>query len=328
MKTHDSSHDDENDEDKHCPTLLDSDLAEWYDEEHPLRWLQPTPEDSAPLALPLRMWKSASLALHLPPSKAEESAESGPWHQEIPITPSTMVAESWPEWCSDIGHGGGGEATATESGSCYGPLSPSYASACNSPPPSPTAAGRVGMLVPSLLEAALGAWSEAEAREDGRLDFAAAPQGPEAGQAGSSTGLPSAGSAGHGSGTCKPCAFLYRPAGCSEAADCPFCHLCEKGEKKKRQKQIGEPVRQVRAARAREAAASASSAAAPVAPVPGLAAGRAASGSSGMKVRQRLPRIDSSSVLHENGLLHHQRPLAPCRLPEARVAWPFPDKLV
>jgi hypothetical protein len=48
---------------------------------------------------------------------------------------------------------------------------------------------------------------------------------------------PSAGSAGHELGDCKPCAFVHKTRGCSLAAECPFCHLCDSGEKKKRQRE-------------------------------------------------------------------------------------------
>lgn len=47
--------------------------------------------------------------------------------------------------------------------------------------------------------------------------------------------LPSVGSKGHGSGECKPCAFLH-VKGCDNGAMCKFCHLCDAGEKKRRQK--------------------------------------------------------------------------------------------
>jgi len=47
--------------------------------------------------------------------------------------------------------------------------------------------------------------------------------------------LPTVGSAGHSSGTCKPCAFLYTK-GCGNGAQCSFCHLCPPDEKRRRQK--------------------------------------------------------------------------------------------
>lgn len=46
---------------------------------------------------------------------------------------------------------------------------------------------------------------------------------------------PTRGSIGHGSGRCKPCAFVHTK-GCGNGFECPFCHLCEPGEKKKRRK--------------------------------------------------------------------------------------------
>merc|ERR1740130_2318638 len=50
-----------------------------------------------------------------------------------------------------------------------------------------------------------------------------------------SPGGPTVGSAGHLSGTCKPCAF-YHTKGCGNGANCSYCHLCPEGEKKRRQK--------------------------------------------------------------------------------------------
>jgi len=47
--------------------------------------------------------------------------------------------------------------------------------------------------------------------------------------------VPSAGSAGHGHGNCKPCAFFHTK-GCASGMDCVFCHLCSAGEKKRRAK--------------------------------------------------------------------------------------------
>eukprot|EP00437_Effrenium_voratum_P031618 CAMPEP_0181407818 /NCGR_PEP_ID=MMETSP1110-20121109/5975_1 /TAXON_ID=174948 /ORGANISM="Symbiodinium sp., Strain CCMP421" /LENGTH=242 /DNA_ID=CAMNT_0023530257 /DNA_START=82 /DNA_END=807 /DNA_ORIENTATION=- len=47
----------------------------------------------------------------------------------------------------------------------------------------------------------------------------------------------SLGSAGHGLGTCKPCAFFHTK-GCSSGKNCTFCHLCPPGEKKRRAKII------------------------------------------------------------------------------------------
>jgi len=57
-------------------------------------------------------------------------------------------------------------------------------------------------------------------------------QQPEIGSA----ELPTAGSASHRFGGCKPCAFAHTK-GCENGINCQFCHLCEPGEKKRRQKQ-------------------------------------------------------------------------------------------
>jgi len=48
--------------------------------------------------------------------------------------------------------------------------------------------------------------------------------------------LPSAGSARHSAGQCKPCAF-FNTKGCENDSNCKFCHLCEPGEKQRRRKQ-------------------------------------------------------------------------------------------
>lgn len=50
-----------------------------------------------------------------------------------------------------------------------------------------------------------------------------------------SSELPTLGSAGHGLGNCKPCAFLDK--GCTSGTDCKFCHLCPADEKKRRKKE-------------------------------------------------------------------------------------------
>jgi len=52
-----------------------------------------------------------------------------------------------------------------------------------------------------------------------------------------STVFPSIGSAQHHLGECKPCAFFWKPAGCSNGVDCIYCHLCDAKEKKRRQKE-------------------------------------------------------------------------------------------
>lgn len=57
-----------------------------------------------------------------------------------------------------------------------------------------------------------------------------------AGQGQAEQTLPSLGSAAHGTGTCKPCAFLFS-RGCSNGKSCVFCHLCDQGEKKRRQRE-------------------------------------------------------------------------------------------
>eukprot|EP00929_Paragymnodinium_shiwhaense_P084088 TRINITY_DN44942_c0_g1_i1.p1 TRINITY_DN44942_c0_g1~~TRINITY_DN44942_c0_g1_i1.p1 ORF type:complete len:586 (+),score=136.70 TRINITY_DN44942_c0_g1_i1:116-1873(+) len=49
--------------------------------------------------------------------------------------------------------------------------------------------------------------------------------------------LPSVGSALHGTGQCRPCAWFYRPQGCINGRECNHCHLCDNGEIKARKRQ-------------------------------------------------------------------------------------------
>lgn len=56
----------------------------------------------------------------------------------------------------------------------------------------------------------------------------------------------SLGSADHGSGNCKPCAWFHHTDGCRHAGDCEFCHMCPNGEIKKRKKEKQKMIRTVR----------------------------------------------------------------------------------
>lgn len=64
----------------------------------------------------------------------------------------------------------------------------------------------------------------------------APPVAPPAAPAPGSADVPTIGSAAHGTGRCKPCAFVHA-AGCSNGVACQFCHLCDAGEKKRRRKE-------------------------------------------------------------------------------------------
>jgi len=46
----------------------------------------------------------------------------------------------------------------------------------------------------------------------------------------------SVGSVNHYMGGCKPCAWFWRPQGCSNGQDCRHCHLCPQGELRARRK--------------------------------------------------------------------------------------------
>jgi len=52
----------------------------------------------------------------------------------------------------------------------------------------------------------------------------------------SCTTAPSIGSTLHGSGTCQPCAWFWKPDGCQSDLNCRFCHMCPEGELKARKK--------------------------------------------------------------------------------------------
>jgi len=49
-------------------------------------------------------------------------------------------------------------------------------------------------------------------------------------------GIPSVGSALHGSGMCQPCAWHWKPGGCAKAEGCRHCHICPPSELKARKK--------------------------------------------------------------------------------------------
>lgn len=55
--------------------------------------------------------------------------------------------------------------------------------------------------------------------------------------------LPSQGSKLHGSGECKPCAWLWKERGCANGKECVYCHLCPAGELKKRKKAKVQAIR-------------------------------------------------------------------------------------
>jgi hypothetical protein len=48
--------------------------------------------------------------------------------------------------------------------------------------------------------------------------------------------LPSSGSALHASGKCKPCAWFWKPGGCTNGKECCHCHVCPAEELKSRRK--------------------------------------------------------------------------------------------
>jgi len=260
-------------------------LLEHRDEDHPLHWLQPTPEISAPLAMHLPDCR-LRLALHLPDFRLRREPKPlgspSSLHDERSET-STAAGDrvdASPEGCSEVGSCGSDEAEWLWSAppqltprisSCSSPPPPPAAAPWELPPcsfpletPSPTAAYamcaslqaahaslQASTLVPSLFEAAegfsaLGAWSEA--LEDG-YGYSSHVVQAATNQPATWAGFPSVGSAEHEAGKCKPCAFVHRPMGCADGAACIFCHFCEPDEKKRRQRQKFEATRQRRLSR-------------------------------------------------------------------------------
>eukprot|EP00443_Scrippsiella_acuminata_P048627 CAMPEP_0115185882 /NCGR_PEP_ID=MMETSP0270-20121206/9699_1 /TAXON_ID=71861 /ORGANISM="Scrippsiella trochoidea, Strain CCMP3099" /LENGTH=619 /DNA_ID=CAMNT_0002598997 /DNA_START=110 /DNA_END=1969 /DNA_ORIENTATION=+ len=65
---------------------------------------------------------------------------------------------------------------------------------------------------------------------------AAADEAPASATSGGAEPAPSVGSAAHGSGQCRPCAWFYKPKGCENGAECRHCHLCPEGEIRERRK--------------------------------------------------------------------------------------------
>jgi len=73
---------------------------------------------------------------------------------------------------------------------------------------------------------------------------------------------PSAGSSGHDSGDCKPCAWHWKPGGCIKGPSCTFCHMCPEGILKARKRLKLKDLKRYKAQAAAAAAAAAATAAA------------------------------------------------------------------
>lgn len=61
--------------------------------------------------------------------------------------------------------------------------------------------------------------------------------------------IPSAGSALHATGECRPCAWHWKKGGCSNGSSCTFCHICDQDELSRRKK---DKVARLRATKAEE----------------------------------------------------------------------------
>lgn len=94
-----------------------------------------------------------------------------------------------------------------------------------------------GLLTAAALQAAAERHASAVVSLAERLPLQATPGFEKPQPVGSPPLVSATGNAGHISGTCRPCAFVWKEKGCSSGDNCDFCHLCEPGEKKKRQKE-------------------------------------------------------------------------------------------
>lgn len=95
---------------------------------------------------------------------------------------------------------------------------------------------------------------------------------PSAEQAASSSSEPlllSKGSSGHTQGECRPCAWRWKPSGCSNGAECLFCHVCDQGALKLRKQ---ERQRVLKAARSKQTEGAEGSTVASATAVPACAA--------------------------------------------------------
>jgi len=189
------------------------------------------------------------LASPLPPPVCSPS-ETSPWAAQ---TPSPTYAHAHNKCLQSSFH-------VEERAPCIGQVAP-----CSQPLVLPTLLGAIGSF------AALGAWSASCDSKWADLDepSAAYMTEPTTLLGASFVSYPeqasypkqaSAGSVQHGSGKCKPCAFVHRPIGCAAGSACSFCHLCEPDEKKLRKKQKAENIKQRRQRRVATGAAAAAEA--------------------------------------------------------------------
>merc|ERR1719375_416450 len=66
-------------------------------------------------------------------------------------------------------------------------------------------------------------------------EIASADSAPP-GLLGQAVGEDSVGSANHGKGECRPCAWYWKSDGCKNGAECLHCHRCPSDEIKRRRK--------------------------------------------------------------------------------------------
>merc|ERR1711937_942314 len=67
----------------------------------------------------------------------------------------------------------------------------------------------------------------------------------------------------HGTGSCKPCSWFWKPQSCQYGLECRHCHLCPEGELRKRKKEKKGLIREPSSAVASSPASSASTVASP-----------------------------------------------------------------
>lgn len=248
------------------------------DDEHPLEWLQPTPPHSPDMMYLLPPCRARAVKEDGTSERRAEDMEAfrsrltSSLRTPVPLPPQRTPPASVGVAASPLPPppAGSPQVPGVEVPTAAPTREPSLEDSEDASPRSQLAAVFPSLATshdafsspssPGLLEAAgssflaLSAWSTSvptavsrgEADEDVRRVAQFLRGGACEAQAAESCrrlGLPSPGSLQHELGRCKPCAFIYRPAGCKEDISCRFCHLCMPGEKKRRQKEKYEVVR-------------------------------------------------------------------------------------
>jgi len=153
-------------------------------------------------------------------------------------------ASTWPSTPTPTAKSWGATPTPSSAGSLQqhfglvppmGMLPPAYAAMAHMAGVTAAAAGAAAAAAAAAHGAFQGVGSPGQSDDFETSPWALAnaglhlPMGPP-------MGPPSAGSALHGTGKCKPCAWFWKQTGCQSGGECSYCHLCPEGELKNRKK--------------------------------------------------------------------------------------------